>query len=41
MGPRHPVSLGLTLATMASAALYGTEYFVLQGDEDPQAVSES
>lgn len=32
--PRHPVSLALTSVTMASATLYGTEYFVLQDDSE-------
>lgn len=32
-GPRHFVSLALTGATLASSALYGSEYFLLQGDE--------
>ncbi|KZT06553.1 uncharacterized protein LAESUDRAFT_714280 [Laetiporus sulphureus 93-53] len=34
--PRHPVSLALSGATLASAAIYGTEYFVLQKDEERQ-----
>ncbi|EMD40306.1 hypothetical protein CERSUDRAFT_91023 [Gelatoporia subvermispora B] len=32
--PRHPISLALTAATLASSTIYGSEYFVLQEDEE-------
>ncbi|KAH9947190.1 hypothetical protein B0H21DRAFT_739992 [Amylocystis lapponica] len=32
MPPRSPVSLALTGATVASSVLYGSEYFLLQGN---------
>ncbi|KAF9649569.1 hypothetical protein BDM02DRAFT_3113608 [Thelephora ganbajun] len=31
--PRHPVAVGLTLATIGSAGLYGSEYPFLSGDD--------
>lgn len=31
--PRHPVAVGLTLATVGSAGLYGSEYFFLSGND--------
>ncbi|OCH89980.1 hypothetical protein OBBRIDRAFT_630723 [Obba rivulosa] len=32
--PRHPISLALTAATVASSTIYGSEYFVLQDGDD-------
>ncbi|KAF9784651.1 hypothetical protein BJ322DRAFT_858482 [Thelephora terrestris] len=32
--PRHPIAVGLTLATIGSASLYGSEYFFLSNDEE-------
>ena len=31
--PRHPVAVGLTLATVGSAGLYGSEYLFLSSDD--------
>ena len=31
--PRHPVAVGLTLATIGSAGLYGSEYLFRSSDD--------
>jgi len=33
VAPRHPVAIGLTLATIGSAGLYGSEYLFLSSDD--------
>ena len=32
--PRHPVAVGLALATIGSAGLYGSEYLSLSDDDE-------
>lgn len=34
--PRSPAALALTAATISCTALYGSEYFILQGSKDEQ-----
>lgn len=39
--PRHPIAVGLTLATVGSAGLYGSEYLFLSSDDGDSSAADA